>query len=147
MSSPAHWSQPSLSSPVTDGSFTHAHTPASPARVEARKFSQRQKEQSPGIAKCICLPPADLSKSTSVTTGPAVSRAPSWAHPRWRRPCCGGICLRYTGGSYSTGLLTRMCDARLCVQSHTLALALGHTCPTGSSYSSGHKDGRKSCSK
>ena len=82
MSSPAHWSQPSLSSPVTDGSFTHAHTPASPARVEARKFSQRQKEQSPGIAKCICLPPADLSKSTSVTTGPAVSRAPSWAHPR-----------------------------------------------------------------
>lgn len=72
--------------------------------------------------------PASCRISASPPALPLALLCPRHLHgliPGWRRPCCGGICLRYTGGSYSTGLLTRMCDARLCVQSHTLAWPLG----------------------
>ena len=139
MSSPAHWSQPSLSSPIIDSSFTHAHTQASLARVKAMKFSQRQKEIIHRDTKMHLPASCQISASPPVLT--LALLCPGHLHgliAGWRRPCCGGICLRYTGGSFSTGLLTRMCDAKLCVQSHTLALAPGLTCPTGSSYSSGH---------
>ena len=94
-----------------------------------------------------CILP-DLSKSPRVDISHAVSWVPSWAHPRVETP----LLWRAMPKIYGSELLTLMCDAKLCVQPQSVALVPGHSCPTGSSYSSGQKmeapkDGRKPCSK